>query len=75
MKKTLTLSPSPTRRGKKSIDLVIGRIAHLQEKLLPVTDMGAVEEFTAKKVREHLRELTAIVGEMAMDVKELMDGR
>jgi hypothetical protein len=76
-----TKQPTPSEAGRTAVSCeapnaikkIIADLVLLHEKLSPVTGMAAVEEFTPKRMREHLRELTAIVGDMAMDVKELKD--
>ena len=62
-------------KKQKTLDKIIQDIASLEERLSPVTDMTAVGEFTTKKIREHLRTLTAIVGELAIDVRSMQEGK
>jgi hypothetical protein len=59
----------------KPIDAVVLRTARSQERLSPVTEMSGIGEFTPKKIREHLRELTAIVADMTMEIKTMQEGK
>ncbi len=51
----------------KPIDEVIARTADLSERLSPVS--AEVADFTPRRYREHLRTLTEIVGELAIEIK------